>query len=71
MGREATEAHLTKIKAQYQTFQTQYSLFLWYLGVFVAMLKIGTFVSEFLKICKDRPGQLGLRNEMFTNVHLN
>ena len=23
-------AHLTKMKAQYQTFQTRYSLFLWY-----------------------------------------
>ena len=29
-GRAATGAHLTKMKAQYQTFQTRYSSFLWY-----------------------------------------
>ena len=29
-GRAATEAHITKMKAQYQTFQTRYSSFLWY-----------------------------------------
>ena len=29
-GRAATGAHLSKMKAQYQTFQTRYSLFLWY-----------------------------------------
>ena len=29
-GRAATGAHLSKMKAQYQTFQTRYSSFLWY-----------------------------------------
>ena len=29
-GRAATGAHLTKMKAQYQTFQTRYSSFRWY-----------------------------------------
>ena len=29
-GRAATGAHLSKMKAQYQTFQTHYSSFLWY-----------------------------------------
>ena len=30
MKRAATGAHLSKIKAQYQTFQPRYSSFLWY-----------------------------------------